>query len=143
MEDLASQPLIDPVIPNKLYFRIGEVAKLAGIKPYVLRFWESEFTGLGPKKSGTGHRLYRRKDVELVLEIKRLLYEKRFTIEGARKMLEAKPKRSAAESAAGKQATGGAGARRQQGELFSGGSPAFYQELRKELTDLLTLLQDT
>jgi DNA-binding transcriptional MerR regulator len=145
MEDLASNTLIDPVIPNKLYFRIGEVAKLAGIKPYVLRFWESEFTGLGPKKSGTGHRLYRRKDVEMVLEIKRLLYEKRFTIEGARKMLEAKPKRSVAETAAAaKPATGSASSRRQQGELFSGGgSPAFYQELRKELTDLLTLLQDT
>ena len=74
-------------IPDKLYFRIGEVSRLAGIKPYVLRFWESEFGGLGPKKSGTGHRLYRRKDVEMVLEIKRLLYEKRFTIEGARKIL--------------------------------------------------------
>ena len=138
MEDLASKPLIDPVIPNKLYFRIGEVAKLAGIKPYVLRFWESEFSGLGPKKSGTGHRLYRRKDVELVLEIKRLLYEKRFTIEGARKVLEAKPKRGS-EPSSGKSTA--ANARRQQGELFSG-SPAFYQELRRELTDLLTLLQD-
>ena len=74
-------------IPDKLYFRIGEVSRLAGIKPYVLRFWESEFHGLGPKKSGTGHRLYRRKDVETVLEIKRLLYDKRFTIEGARKIL--------------------------------------------------------
>ncbi len=144
MEDLASKPLIDPVIPNKLYFRIGEVAKLAGIKPYVLRFWESEFSGLGPKKSGTGHRLYRRKDVEMVLEIKRLLYEKRFTIEGARKMLESKPKRGAEPATAGKPATAaGSSSRRQQGELFSGGgSPAFYQELRKELTDLLTLLQD-
>jgi DNA-binding transcriptional MerR regulator len=79
-------------IPDKLYFRIGDVARLAGIKPYVLRFWESEFPGLGPKKSGTGHRLYRRKDVELVLEIKRLLYEERFTIEGARKFLEARVK---------------------------------------------------
>ncbi len=144
MEDLASNTLIDPVIPNKLYFRIGEVAKLAGIKPYVLRFWESEFNGLGPKKSGTGHRLYRRKDVELVLEIKRLLYEKRFTIEGARKMLESKPKRSAAETASAKPVAGStSSSRRQQGELFSGGSPAFYQELHKELTDLLTLLQDT
>ena len=140
MEDLASKPLIDPVIPNKLYFRIGEVAKLAGIKPYVLRFWESEFNGLGPKKSGTGHRLYRRKDVELVLEIKRLLYEKRFTIEGARKILESKPKRGT-ETAAAKPGAAGTTGRRQQGELFSG-SPAFYQELRKELTDLLTLLQD-
>ena len=79
-------------IPDKLYFRIGEVARLAAIKPYVLRFWETEFAGLGPKKSGTGHRLYRRKDVELVLEIKRLLYEQRFTIEGARKLLENRPK---------------------------------------------------
>ena len=70
-----------PEIPDKLYFRIGDVARLAGIKPYVLRFWETEFPALGPKKSGTGHRLYRRKDVEMVLEIKRLLYEQRFTIE--------------------------------------------------------------
>jgi DNA-binding transcriptional MerR regulator len=135
MEDLAQTPLIEPEIPNKLYFRIGEVAKLAGIKPYVLRFWESEFAGLGPKKSGTGHRLYRRKDVELVLEIKRLLYEKRFTIEGARKVLEARPKRSEVPAKAA------AAPRRQQGELFSGTS-AFYQELRKELSSLLTILKD-
>src|SRR4030081_1725338 len=85
-----------PEIPDKLYFRIGDVARLAGIKPYVLRFWETEFPGLGPKKSGTGHRLYRRKDVELVLEIKRLLYEKRFTIEGARKFLDDRPRAAAA-----------------------------------------------
>ena len=80
----------------------------------------------------------------MVLEIKRLLYEKRFTIEGARKILESKPKRGAEPATAGKPATAaGSSARRQQGELFSGGgSPAFYQELRKELTDLLTLLQD-
>src|SRR5271156_3825154 len=98
--------MTDPVIedpreeiPDKLYFRIGEVAKLAGIKPYVLRFWESEFPGLGPKKSGTGHRLYRRKDVEMVLEIKRLLYEKRFTIEGARKFLETRGKPESSNSA--------------------------------------------
>jgi DNA-binding transcriptional MerR regulator len=75
-------------IPDKLYFRIGEVSRLTGVKQYVLRYWESEFPGLGPKKSGTGHRLYRRKDVELLLEIKHLLYEKRFTIEGARKWLD-------------------------------------------------------
>src|SRR5579872_5194545 len=81
-----------PEIPDKLYFRIGEVSRLAGIKPYVLRFWETEFSALGPKKSGKGHRLYRRKDVELVLEIKRLLYDKRFTIEGARKYLDERPR---------------------------------------------------
>ena len=92
---------IRPEIPDKLYFRIGEVSRLAGIKPYVLRFWETEFSSLGPRKSGTGHRLYRRKDVELVLEIKRLLYDKRFTIEGARKVLETrgKPEPAAAKPA--------------------------------------------
>src|ERR1700757_4757129 len=84
--------LEQPEIPDKLYFRIGEVSRLAGIKPYVLRFWETKFPLLGPRKSSTGQRLYRRKDVELVLEIKRLLYEQRFTIEGARKLLENRPK---------------------------------------------------
>lgn len=77
-----------PEIPDKLYFRIGEVSRLAGVKPYVLRYWETEFSSIGPKKSGSNHRLYRRKDVELVLEIKHLLYEKRYTIEGARKLLQ-------------------------------------------------------
>src|SRR5246127_2776905 len=89
-EDMIAGPL--PEIPVKLYFRIGDVARLANIKPYVLRFWETEFPGLGPKKSGTGHRLYRRKDVEMVLEIKRLLYDKCFTIVGARKALDPKAK---------------------------------------------------
>jgi DNA-binding transcriptional MerR regulator len=131
MEDLVPQALVDPEIPNKLYFRIGEVAKLAGIKPYVLRFWESEFHGLGPKKSGTGHRLYRRKDVELVLEIKRLLYDKRFTIEGARKVLESKPKRDSGLKPIA--------VPRRQGELFSATS-ALYLEIRRELGEILELL---
>ena len=98
---------LSPEIPDKLYFRIGDVARLAGIKPYVLRFWETEFPGLGPKKSGTGHRLYRRKDVEMVLEIKRLLYEERFTIEGARKFLETRSKPEPAPAAAGAGTTSG------------------------------------
>jgi len=76
-----------PEIPDKLYFRIGEVAGLLAVEPYVLRYWETEFPSLAPKKSGTGHRLYRRKDVELLLKIKHLLYEKRYTIEGARQSL--------------------------------------------------------
>lgn len=75
------------LIPDKLYFRIGEVSELANTKPYVLRYWETEFPTLKPSKSATGHRLYRRPDVEMVLEIKRLLYEQGFTIEGARKHL--------------------------------------------------------
>ena len=81
------------VIPNKLYFRIGEVAELAGVEPHVLRFWQSAFPQLAPRKSGTGQRLYRRKEVELVLLIKDLLYRQRFTIEGARKHLEAQTQR--------------------------------------------------
>lgn len=131
MEEMAAQASVNPEIPDKLYFRIGEVAKLAGIKPYVLRFWESEFPGLGPKKSGTGHRLYRRKDVELVLEIKRLLYEKRFTIEGARKVLESKPKREPVKASPS----------RRQGELFTG-TASFYQDLRRELQEIVSLLED-
>src|SRR5579872_3771713 len=98
MSTSMSEPALSgerPEIPDKLYFRIGEVSRLAGIKPYVLRFWETEFSSLGPRKSGTGHRLYRRKDVELVLEIKRLLYEQRFTIEGARKFLDSRGKSEA------------------------------------------------
>ncbi len=131
-ETTAKDAATAPEIPDKLYFRIGEVARLAGIKPYVLRFWESEFGGLGPKKSGTGHRLYRRKDVEMVLEIKRLLYDRRYTIEGARKVLEGKPRREQARSAPQAQ---------MQAELFSTGSFAFHKELRKELAEILALLR--
>lgn len=74
-------------IPDKLYFRIGDVARLSGLQAYVLRFWETEFPQLKPNKGGTGQRLYRKRDVELVLEIKRLLYNEGFTIAGARRLL--------------------------------------------------------
>jgi DNA-binding transcriptional MerR regulator len=80
-------PLVEVLIPDKLYFRIGEVSELTQTKAYVLRYWETEFPTLKPPKSRSGHRLYRRQDVETVLEIKRLLYDKGFTIEGARKQL--------------------------------------------------------
>src|ERR1700734_4300065 len=76
-------------IPDKLFFRIGEVSQLVGVEPYVLRYWESEFPGLSPKKSNTGQRMFRRKDVELLLNIKHLLYNEKFTIEGARQALKA------------------------------------------------------
>ncbi len=122
-----------PEIPDKLYFRIGEVSRLAGIKPYVLRFWESEFPALGPKKSGTGHRLYRRKEVELVLEIKRLLYEKRYTIEGARKFLEARPK-----EAKRLQEVKPDRGRISQGELFP--QPKLYEEIKQQLSEILKIL---
>ena len=79
-------------LPDKLYFKIGEVADLVGVKPYVLRYWESEFSILKPAKTRSKHRLYRRKDVENLLQIKRLLHDERFTIEGARKRLKTLPK---------------------------------------------------
>jgi DNA-binding transcriptional MerR regulator len=74
-------------LPNKLYFRIGEVAKIVGVKPYVLRYWETEFPLLKPGKTPSRHRLYRRRDVETLVEIKTLLYEEGFTIAGAKKKL--------------------------------------------------------
>ena len=74
-------------IPDKLYFRIGEVADLTDVPSYVLRYWESEFKLLHPKKNEAGQRLYRKRDVELVLRIKSLLYDERLTLEGAKKRL--------------------------------------------------------
>ena len=74
-------------IPDKLYFRIGEVARLCDVPAYVLRFWESEFPQLKPNKGGTGQRLFRRRDVEMALRIKRLLYDEGYTIPGARQLL--------------------------------------------------------
>jgi DNA-binding transcriptional MerR regulator len=76
-------------IPDKLYFRIGEVSKLCDLPAYVLRFWESEFPQLKPHKGGTGQRLYRRRDVEMVLRIKSLLYDEGYTIPGARQVFKA------------------------------------------------------
>ena len=80
------------LIPDKLYFRIGEVASLCHLPAYVLRFWESEFPQLKPVKSSTGQRMYRKRDVESVLHIKRLLYEQGFTISGARQQLRTETK---------------------------------------------------
>jgi len=74
-------------LPDKLYFKIGEVAELTAVKQHVLRYWESEFPAIRPQKSKTNQRLYRRKDIEAVLAIKHLLYDRKFTIEGARRFL--------------------------------------------------------
>src|SRR6266487_6887609 len=76
-----------PEIPDKLFFRIGEVCEIVGVEPYVLRFWETEFPNLAPEKSKSGHRVYKRRDIEMVLRIKELLYERGYTIAGARKQL--------------------------------------------------------
>src|ERR1700691_4806748 len=122
-----------PSIPDKLFFRIGEVSQLVGVEPYVLRYWESEFPGLSPKKSNTGQRMFRRKDVEMLLNIKQLLYEKKFTIEGARKALKsgktdaviAEPEAPVRPSVS-------------QAELFPQSNPL--PGIRQELADILKLL---
>ena len=74
-----------PLIPDKTYFKIGEVAHLVDIKTSVLRYWETEFTFLNPEKSSSGQRLYTRQDIEMVQQIKQLLYHEKYTIEGVRK----------------------------------------------------------
>jgi DNA-binding transcriptional MerR regulator len=126
MTDVALQPT--PEIPDKLYFKIGEVSELLGVEPYVLRYWETEFSVLSPKKSGTGHRLYRRKDVELLLRIKHLLYEKRFTIQGARQTLHGEARAPKAPRAP----------KPVQAELFAEGP---LPEIRRELAEILRLLK--
>lgn len=74
-------------LPDKLYFRIGEVSDIVGVKPYVLRYWETEFSDIKPTKSKSGQRLYKKRDVELLLEVRELLYKERFTINGAKQRL--------------------------------------------------------
>ena len=115
-----------PEIPDKLFFRIGEVSSLLGLEPYVLRYWETEFPSLAPKKSGTGHRLYRRKDVELLLKIKHLLYERRFTIDGARQYLHDESRQSHQKEI-----------KQEQQQLFLDPLP----EIRKQLAEILKLLR--
>jgi len=113
-------------IPDKLYFRIGEVAKLCEVPAYVLRFWEGEFPQLKPNKGGTGQRLYRRRDVEMALRVKTLLYDEGYTIPGARQFLKGE-------------------ARTKEPSLLPGiaESPDIgkLKRLRKDLQDLLTMLQ--
>lgn len=75
------------IIPDKLYFKIGEVSNITNVPTYVLRFWESEFKRISPKRTSSGQRLYRKSDVDLILKIKDLLYNKKFTIRGARRYL--------------------------------------------------------
>jgi DNA-binding transcriptional MerR regulator len=112
------------VIPEKLYFRIGEVARLCRLPAYVLRFWETEFPQLKPVKSSTGQRMYRRKDVENVLHIKQLLYEEGFTIAGARQHLRAEIK----------------GDKKQAPLPFPARSVSELKHVRQGLREILTLL---
>ena len=112
------------VIPERLYFRIGEVASLCRLPAYVLRFWETEFPQLKPVKSSTGQRMYRRKDVESVLRIKTLLYDQGFTIAGARQHLRAEIK----------------GDKKQPPLPFPAASHSNLKHIRQGLREILTLL---
>ena len=88
---------IPEAIPDKLYFKIGEVSEIAGVPTHVLRFWETEFPKVNPRRTATGQRIYTRKDVELILQIKNLLYERKFTIRGARQHLRTRDERGDSE----------------------------------------------
>ena len=112
------------VIPERLYFRIGEVAGLCRLPAYVLRFWETEFPQLKPVKSSTGQRMYRRKDVENVLRIKKLLYEEGFTIAGARQHLRAETRSD----------------KKQPPLPFPAAANANLNPIRQSLREILTLL---
>ena len=105
-------------LPDKFYFKIGEVSKIAGLPGHVLRFWETEFKKIKPRRTETGQRSYTKKDIEIILEIKHLLHEKKFTIDGARKYINAK---AAAESPTAQQ---------------------LLEDLRTELTVIRKLLDD-
>jgi DNA-binding transcriptional MerR regulator len=110
---MENQNFPQPVLPDKIYFKVGEVSKIAGVPAHVLRFWESEFKKINPKRTPSGQRLYRKNDVEIILKIKHLLYEKKFTIEGARQFLKNTPKGAGTDDRA-----------------------AFLRELRKELENI-------
>ena len=92
-----SSPDPDVLIPNKTYFKIGEVVRITGLEAHVLRYWETEFQHISPEKSRSGQRLYRREHIERILEVKELLYRQKFTIAGARRRLLHRYDRDAAE----------------------------------------------
>jgi DNA-binding transcriptional MerR regulator len=111
--------------PEKRYYRIGEVSKITDVKPYVLRYWESEFRWMAPQKSRSKQRLYRRRDIDMILMIKKLLYGQRFTIAGARKKLREL----------------GIGTALETGDLaFASDHRARYQKIREELVNIRSML---
>ena len=139
------------LIPDKLYFRIGDVARLCSLPAYVLRFWETEFPQLKPNKGGTGQRLYRKRDVEMVLEIKRLLYGEGFTIAGARRLLgEKRRANEAADPAAAKASPASSKPPAGKSKIAAAAKPApptkipatppKIKDLRAEMRELLSLL---
>jgi DNA-binding transcriptional MerR regulator len=129
----AAQPTME-----KDFYRIGEVSRLTNLKPFVLRYWETEFPMLEPVKSSSGHRLYRQEDVEMVLRIKRLLYDEGFTIAGARRHLREQTGAVESEGVAGSGGAIGVGAAEGTAQLLS---RKMLLDLRDTLRAFLTLLE--
>ena len=113
----------DTDIPDKLYYKIGEVTSITALAAYVLRFWEAEFSNINPKRTESGQRLYRKTDIEAILTIKNLLYDQKFTIEGAKKFLKAEKQKAAADAEGTEEKD-------------------VVDEIRKELIDIRSLLSD-
>src|SRR5580692_7766160 len=129
----ATQPTIE-----KDFYRIGEVSRLTALKPFVLRYWETEFPMLEPVKSSSGHRLYRQEDVEMVLRIKRLLYDEGFTIAGARRHLREQNDDGESSAAAGAGGSSNSNAAEGAAQLLS---RKMLLDLRDTLRAFLTLLE--
>jgi len=122
-----------PFVPKKLYYKIGEVCEIVGVEAHVLRFWEAEFPALSPPKSKSGQRTYRPKDIEILLKIRKLLYEDGFTIAGARKKLSARDSVPSADQSPAKSGSVGSPKKPLR-------SNEKLQEVKTELENILTLL---
>ena len=138
-------------IPEKQYFKIGEVSEILDVEPYVLRYWESEFKILKPTRTRARQRLYHKKDLELLLEIKHLLYDEKFTIAGAKKRLQQMKKEEAAEKRAKKAASASKQKVEASAPEASAGASAnvntadyreILLEIKKELKDLRSILEE-
>jgi DNA-binding transcriptional MerR regulator len=130
---LSRKRVVDsPAIPDRLYFKIGDVARICGVEPYVLRFWETQFPQLKPNKGGTGQRLYRRREVELALEIKRLVHGEGYTLSGARQALEGGYRRPEMQAAAAKDS--------QEANRHKETVTATVGHVRAELREIVSLL---
>ena len=141
----APSSALDSLPEGKLYYRIGEVAQITDVKPHVLRYWETEFRWMAPPKSRSKQRLYRRKDIEMILAIKRLLYEERYTIAGARQQLRDLGLAKGAQAAEGAGQTRTQARRKSTQEEVSAGIlaselQATYHRLRGELQEIRDLL---
>jgi DNA-binding transcriptional MerR regulator len=133
---------MDRQIPNKLFFKIGEVCEITDTQPYVLRYWESEFPALAPAKNSSGQRIYRRRDIETILRIKQLLYEEGFTIAGAKKRLEVEMAGRVDTPMPQPLPSLGDTPQPQPAPSDDGGSrSAALREVREQLREILTLLE--